>query len=204
LLIFSACSGSQGQREGDETITKKTQKFKKKYGKNYTLTGDIHAPVAFESTSGYIKKAVAFAPVADLLNKIEEAESLILKSRGEAHITVITPQEFNLLKSHIELSQLEEALKADIEHSKFDVICLGRAEKLINDKLAQVFYIVIESQDIINIREKIYALYVKKGGTSKAFDPKNYYPHITVGFTERDLHSSDGIIKDASTCIAKL
>jgi len=27
-----------------------------------------------------------------------------------------------------------------------------------------------------------------------------YYPHITLGFTERDLHLQDGAVKDARSC----
>ena len=32
----------------------------------------------------------------------------------------------------------------------------------------------------------------------------DFYPHITLGFTKRDLHFEDGVRKDKSTCVADL
>lgn len=172
--------------------------------KNYALSDDIYESESFKSTPNLVQKPVSYAPIADLLSKIEHDESLKLKSRGEAHITIITPPEFQALKSHLSLAQIEKAFKKDIEKSKFEVKCLGRGEKIINGKNEQVFYIVVSSPEIFNIRENIHALFVKKGGKSADFDPKAFYPHITVGFTERDLHPSDGVTKDVSSCIATL
>lgn len=172
--------------------------------KNYTLIKDIHEAESFKSTPNLIQKSVSYAPVADLLSKIEQDESIKLKSRGEAHITIISPLEFKKLKPHLSIAQIEKAFKDDIVKSKFDVKCLGRAEKIINGKMEQVFYIVVESPEIFDIRDKIHALFVKKGGKSSDFDPKIFYPHITVGFSERDLHPSDGVTKDLSSCVATL
>lgn len=32
------------------------------------------------------------------------------------------------------------------------------------------------------------------------FRAERFFPNITVGFNKRDLHESDGVIKDKTTC----
>ncbi|OGT48298.1 MAG: hypothetical protein A3E82_05775 [Gammaproteobacteria bacterium RIFCSPHIGHO2_12_FULL_38_11] len=51
---------------------------------------------------------------------------------------------------------------------------------------------------MLNIRRQIYQEYLANGGTRQAWDPDHYYPHITVGYSLRDLHESDGVIKDVA------
>ena len=57
------------------------------------------------------------------------------------------------------------------------------------------YFVVVQSEDLISIRKKIQDSFVGKGGDKNDFNPLNYFPHITLGFTKRDLHESDGVIK---------
>lgn len=91
-----------------------------------------------------------------------------------------------------------------IQYSKFEIACLGVGKAKIGNSEEKTFYAVVESQDLITFRQEIQKLVVSRGGTETDFNPHNFYPHITVGFTSRDLHESDGVIKNKSTCTNKL
>ncbi|WP_372368146.1 hypothetical protein [Candidatus Uabimicrobium sp. HlEnr_7] len=138
----------------------------------------------------------------DLQVKLEKT----LKNRGEAHITVITPPEYyNQLRNYISIEEINEIAKdMKIQNARFDIICIGRGEKKIDGKKEHTYYIVVESLDLRNIRKKIWDLYVERGGDPQKFNAERYYPHITLGFTRRDLHESDGIIKDRKSLFAFL
>lgn len=89
------------------------------------------------------------------------------------------------------------AINRNIQGSNFDVTCLGSGKK---DK-DHTYFIVVESQDLVEIRKDVQKLFVHRGGDPLAFNPTKFYPHITLGFTTRDLHESDGVIKDKRSCL---
>lgn len=62
------------------------------------------------------------------------------------------------------------------------------------------FYIVVKSQDLMEIRKEVEKLYIKRAGQPGQFRAERFYPHITVDFNKRDQHESDGLIKDKTTC----
>lgn len=133
-----------------------------------------------------------------------------LSSRGEAHITVITPPEFdNYLKpSGVSINEIDAiALKYNIQKAPFQIGCLGAgtAMKTIGGvkTKAIAFYLLVRSQVLNQIRMEVYRLAKKKDPYTK-FDPTNFYPHITVAYLNDDVHESDGLIKDARTCIASV
>lgn len=68
-----------------------------------------------------------------------------------------------------------------------------------------VFYLVIESNDILNIRKEISNI-VFSGDPTVPFQPiKNYYPHITIGFVGGDIFVDDEgnkVSKGVDTCIS--
>ncbi|MES2768220.1 MAG: hypothetical protein V4596_03660 [Bdellovibrionota bacterium] len=154
----------------------------------------------------YLTMNLPFEPTTGLLQELQNKENLILKNRGEAHITVITPVEYwNILKplniTMYEINQIAESMK--IQSSQFDILCLGIG-KSTADKELKTFYIVVHSENLLNIRREIQSLVVAKGGNLNDFDPDHFYPHITLGYTQRDLHESDGVFKDKNTCIYQL
>ncbi|MFL5783561.1 MAG: hypothetical protein ACJ76H_03055 [Bacteriovoracaceae bacterium] len=154
--------------------------------------------IAFIPHADYVTYEVEYAPVKKVFDKLVKDVGE-LKTRGEAHITVITPPEFNdTLKKKITIDELNAlALREKIQSSRYEPVCVGRgfAGEL------KTYYIVVSSPDLLNIRKKVQELYVKKGGAARDFSPEKYYPHITLGFTDRDLHESDGVAKSERTCL---
>ncbi|TNF29430.1 MAG: hypothetical protein EP319_07155 [Deltaproteobacteria bacterium] len=148
--------------------------------------------------STYLSMDIQYSPIKELWKQTEIETGLKLNNRGEAHITTITPPEyFHQLKGVVTIEEIEEiASKMPLQASRFKVVCLGRG---IKDAMS-TYYIVVESDDLINLRKKVEMLFLKKGGEKGKFKAENFYPHITVGFTKRDLHESDGVIKDKKSC----
>ena len=158
--------------------------------------------MGFGSFDNYLIQNIQFNPIKDLYSSLEKYVEKKLINRGEAHITVITPVEYDkIFKNYLSMNEIEEiALNNNIQEAKFSIVCLGRGQAEIDGKLEQAYYLVIKSQDLLNIRKKIFDFYLEKGGESSKFDPEGYYPHITVGFSKRDLHESDGIKKGKNSC----
>ena len=154
----------------------------------------------------YLSMDIPYKPVASLFDFLKVKTGLSLLSRGEAHITVITPIEyFDVLKDKLSIEEINSiAEKNKLQASKFEIKCLGQASKKIDGKLEQTFYLVVSSSDLLKIRKDIHEKFISNGGREKKFDPQKFYPHITLGFTKRDLHESDGVIKDTSSCMSNL
>lgn len=182
---------------------------------NLNLSNEIHKTESVEFLSfnqpnqwgSWLQQNLPYDPARQLTAQIENIYQVKLKSRGEAHITVITPIEYwNVLKpSGLTMEDINKiAVKMKIQQAKFQVLCLGRGSAQIENNSEQTYFIVVRSQDLFNIRREVQKLFVSKGGNETQFNPSQYYPHITLGFTKRDLHESDGIIKDERSCIRNI
>lgn len=148
---------------------------------------------------------INFAPVKELFNQINQEVTLNKKkARTEAHITVITPVEFrNVLEPvGLDINEINRiALNNNIQKSQFDVICIGKAER----ESKSTYYLVIKSEDLLKIRREVFKVYIAKGGVPSRWDPELFYPHITIGYTDRDLHlESDGVYKGINSCWRKI
>jgi 2'-5' RNA ligase len=155
----------------------------------------------------YLSMDIPFPPVADLFGQVLSKENRAMSSRGEAHITVVTPVEYwNVLKpagvTMEEIQQISE--RHQLQTSQFQVLCLGKGEKEIEGRIEKTYFVVVESENLLKVRRSIQSLLLKKTGSGSNFSPSNFYPHITLGFTKRDLHESDGIIKDKTSCFAEI
>ncbi|MEQ1722589.1 MAG: hypothetical protein ABL930_05395 [Pseudobdellovibrio sp.] len=136
--------------------------------------------------------------LAQLINKVGP-----LKDRGEAHITIISPPEFKILTTGKKFKlNAQKITEAYVKYNKgvysFKEVCIGSSEKNQNSKSMKTYYIVLESPDLFSFRREIARL--SELPTSQ-FDPNLFNPHITLGFTDRDLHFEDGAIKDAKSCL---
>lgn len=173
--------------------------------KNSKLPFQSHqGPGAFAS---YLVMDVKYPPVADLYKQLLVAiKGVSLINRGEAHITVVTPVEYTeILKSKLSMTEIDDiAKKNKIQDSKFEVVCVGKGSLEVNSKTEDAYYVVVRSPDLLKIREEIQKLFIMKGGDKDFFKPQYFYPHITLGFTLRDLHVDDGVIKDESSCVYDL
>lgn len=154
---------------------------------------------AFDS---YLSMEVRYAPVKELFLSLVKSEGKELKNRGEAHITVITPVEFfEVLKSKVSITEINEiAKKSRIQNSAFKVVCLGKGSLKKDD----TYYVVVNSVDLLEIRKKVQKLFESRGGVAGTFMAEHFFPHITLGFTTRDLHETDGVVKNDKSCIADI
>lgn len=183
-------------------------------GEAYRLSPAIHDGTAVERLShsgpgrwdSYLTMNLPFDPMRALLEQVQRRDGVVLKSRGEAHITVITPVEFwEVLKDRVSMDEIDAiAREAGIQESSFQVVCLGKGEAEVAGRIESTYFVVVSSDDLISIRESVRDLFVSRGGDPNAFNPRHFFPHITLGFTQRDLHESDGIIKDSRSCVAKI
>jgi hypothetical protein len=146
---------------------------------------------------------INYGPVEQIRLNLVQKLGFDLKKRDEAHITVITPPEFEILQNKISMAQINElALKENLQSSNFIPLCVGRGRLQIDGREESTYYIVTSSPDLMLIREKIQAAYVTAGGKVSDFQAEIFFPHITLGFTKRDLHFNDGVIKDTTSCVA--
>lgn len=111
-----------------------------------------------------------------------------LKHRNESHITLITPPEWAQLQSHPSNANNPAAWPEKINN--YQVLCL--AESKISPQQV-TYYLVIRLEDAQAWREHMFK--------QKNLRPPAYFPHITVGFINQDLHLKDGVRKDQSQCL---
>jgi len=146
----------------------------------------------------YLVMNVRYAPVAEVFSQITPAVYPTLISRGEAHITVITPPEYSQsLKSKLSMKEINQiARDMEIQNARFDILAIGSGKIASSPRPLETLFLIVRSGDLLQLRREIHKAFVAKGGDPKAFGPEHFYPHITIGYTKRDLHESDGVIKD--------
>lgn len=177
------------------------------------LSKDIYTKLEFDSHRGNnpfetaLAMNVQYAPLKVIRNALSQYLNYQLNfftgwnKNGEAHITVITPPEYDLIiGKFVSIDRIEQiALEDKIQSSDMDIQGIGRGTAFINGKEEETYFIIVHSENLLNIRQHIYQEYVKNGGPKEAWDPKHYYPHITIGYSLRDLHESDNVIKDINS-----
>jgi 2'-5' RNA ligase len=152
---------------------------------------------------GSLNLTVPFGPINELFEQVKTSFSLpALRNRGEAHITVITPPEFDAsFSAAFTPSQVMEMMQAEgLNDAKFTAVCLGQVAAEIQGETQKAFFVLVDSPDLVRIRQALRDKLVAAGGDASAFDPSDFHPHITVGFTLRDLQESDNIVKDIRAC----
>lgn len=154
----------------------------------------------------YVSMNLPYEGYASIRTSLEKKIPAKLLNRGEAHITLITPPEFDKILSRKvsiqEIDSLVERMK--IQESPYKRICIGKASVKIQGQDESAYFVVVESDRLFAIRKAIQDLYVAKGGGAQDFNPEAYSPHVTLAYSKRDLHAEDGAVKDASSCIFTL
>ena len=151
--------------------------------------------VPFISHSNYLAMNLEYSKYLKTFSEIK-AEITELKNRGEAHITVINPNEFKALSRHLTIKEIEN-IASEIQSAEFSEICLGTSEA--GNKKA--FYVVVESEQLLQIRKNIAEVFYSRGGANSEFDAELFFPHITVGFVVDDVHYEQGARKDRRSCL---
>jgi hypothetical protein len=146
----------------------------------------------------YLSMEIPFKPVKEVLHQIENITGQILKNRGEAHITVVTPIEYWALGEHLSIDEINKiALENNIQQANFKILGIGQGIK----ENQETYFIVVQSRDLFEIRDQIHQKFIQNGGDKDKFVPAHFFPHITVGFTHRDLHEADNVIKGKNSLV---
>ena len=147
---------------------------------------------------------IIYAPVKNLRPQIEALIGKKLdffkawNADGEAHVTVVSPLEFyNALKVKLSMKEINAiAEKYDIQDSRLSLLGLGSAKSWVEGRLEESFFLIVDSAGLRNIRQQIWYEFTRRGGDRSAFDPTWFFPHITIGYTKRDLYEADGVLKN--------
>lgn len=148
--------------------------------------------------SDYVSVVFDFASFEAARLELEPRFSLPLKNRGEAHVTVISPPEFKILAKVLSPKEIRSTVEKRMDVTKIDAspVCVGEGVAAGD----YTWFVVIEMPSLKKARREVAALFVKKGGVAAEFRSEEVYPHVTLGFTKRDLHSQDGVVKDITSC----
>jgi len=168
------------------------------FGPKSTQLNNRTAQSQKSELKNYISLDLEYTPYKNLLEKLNLTLKTQLKNRGEAHITVITPPEFNELIKSVDATLIHDEWSNWTKKS-FKNLCLGVGQIIENAQTLQTYYIVVESSDLILFRQ-----YLKEKYNAVHFKAELYYPHITIGFTDRDLHFEQGVIKNLKSCPSNL
>ncbi|KAF8980301.1 hypothetical protein BGZ46_004376 [Entomortierella lignicola] len=149
-------------------------------------------------------------PVFNVVNSTHALSNGTLISRGESHVTIILPTEYDTIlhPAGVTIEELNAIAthKNALQRSKFELECLGRVQVTTKDNVFQqsVQIILKNYKDLISYRQQVFKLFVKKGGNPALFDAENFTPHITLGFKHRDIFVEDGVFKGKNACIHKI
>ena len=147
----------------------------------------------FVSHPDYLAMNLPAGPAQKLLGGLNAALKTKLKSRGDAHITVLTPPEVAVLKKTLSMKEIEAiASKAEMQSAAITPVGLGMGSVPKDE----TFFVVVKAPELQAIRQSIAAAFVAKGGDPKAFDAADYHSHVTIGFTSYDIQEEQGLIKD--------
>jgi hypothetical protein len=91
----------------------------------------------------------------------------------------------------------------DIQEARLSILGIGSAKGIVNGKQAETFFLIVDSAQLRNIRQQIFYAFVREGGDRGSFDPTWFFPHITIGYLETDLHESNGILKNLKHTLDK-
>ena len=204
LLVRLGCVHGQDAAESpSERNTLRDQPFTLNSSVFHSSQLDFIAHTGPGPFDSYLVQPVNYRPVEALRRQLEAELALPIKNRGEAFITVIPAKEYQkALKSTLSMAEINTIARSEnLVAAPFEAICVGEGSALLNGKLEHSYFLVIKAERQLQIRRKIAAAFVAKGGNPSDFDAEDYRPHITLGFTKRDLNAEDDVVKDQSSCI---
>ena len=118
---------------------------------------------------------------------------------------MLRPTEFKILSNYISIEDINKiALENNIQNTKFEVQGLGNGSTKISNIGEFTYFVIVRADELLNIRKLISNVCVEAGMDSSSWNYSKYNPHITIGYTKRDLHEEDGVIKNSSSKIADI
>jgi hypothetical protein len=160
---------------------------------------------SFQSHPDWVAVPIPFAPIDKFRQKLEAHIEAKLQHRGEAHVTILTPPEWSILSQILKMEDVEKlALKEHLMKKKFKVKCLKKVTATIQGRSEDSWFVALDSPGLKDFRQEVWRLYVARGGSGDDFKWQRWAPHITVGFTARDLHDEDQINKEKVGCAVNI
>jgi hypothetical protein len=206
---FVSCSSRPAKNQASTVFDESSEASNSQSELFQALVDGQNMPFISHSGEGnmqnYLAMNLPFEPASKLREHLEETQGLRLKNRGEAHITVVTPVEFDqTLKNFVSITEINQIAKnLKIQQAHVKALCMGTFKLPAAEELSQVFFVVVQSSDLLAIRAAVQELFEQRGGTPGAFKASDLEAHVTLGFTKRDLHKSDGANKTQSSCLAE-
>lgn len=160
---------------------------------------------------------VQYAPIRALRSQLDAALGGTLSffklwnPEGEAHVTVINPPEYYDILAGADPSRpilsIERigqiAAEQRMQEADLRILGLGSGHVTLDGKAESTYFVLVESKKLRAVRRQIHREFVARGGNPNAWDPEHFFPHITVGYTKRDLHEVDGVLKDVAHSLDK-
>lgn len=177
-----------------------TLSFPKSYSGNALPFVSHEGPGAFDNALALNLPLKPIAEMRESISKFLGRPLIFLKdwsNDGEAHVTVITPPEYhNILSRYLTMEDIEAIAQTNqIQSADLVIQGIGSGRKLINGSIEETYFLIFESSKLRSIRQLIWEEYVSHGGNPSDWDPRHFYPHVTIGFTKQDLHEPD-VLKD--------
>lgn len=175
-----------------------TTNWKNELAVELGATAFHHATLDPKPNSKYVTVDLEFEPFSKVRIDVEERRAVRLKNRGEAHITILSPPEFDLLTKILDAREVRDLVAHEIKLTAPDVhpICVGQGRVAAEE----TWFVVIDMPSALKARRSVEKHFRNRGGKPDDFRAELFYPHVTLGFTSRDLHLQDGVAKDVSSC----
>jgi len=114
------------------------------------------------SQPSYFSVDLPYSPVESLRNQLESVlrteglRSEPLRHRGEAHITILVPDEMSRVLQALPYSQIIEiANRHQILTSPFQITCLGRGKQTRRQTRLHTYYLVVEFPQLRAFRSEV-------------------------------------------------
>lgn len=147
-------------------------------------------PKSFYGT--YLVHNVSFQAMPKLKQSIEKITQLKLIDRGEAHITILSPPEFNKIQKYypnFSMLKVHDFVKSKIQKIKWKTLGIGhQSGKNHKGLFSEVFYLVVQSKELRQLRFHIMSHFQL---SKNSFNPNLQDFHITIAYTVSDLHNID-------------
>jgi 2'-5' RNA ligase len=189
-------SGGRGPVNADPSKVRGTQ---------FEASAALTAPGTLTMSGGYVGMTVALEPVTELRTQLNNglfganATTRLVDRGNDAHITLLTPQEYSSLGRSADAVIKKVAAKR-LTSAQWRARCVGMGVDKNNPKL-QTYYVVVDSEAIAQFRADLKAELGEFGDERN--DP--YHPHVTIAFTQKDLFNQNFAPqshKDDGSCLS--
>ena len=117
------------------------------------------ASTPISSHSDYLSLDLDYSSIFPIRMKLEKHLNTELLNRGEAHITVISPPEFAILKTFVPMYEIEEISRKYVQNlqknpSQIEALCVGSGH--LNS--LSTYFIVVKAPSLVQLRREVQAL----------------------------------------------